>query len=229
VTILLGLCNPPRSQTDTLGPSLPSLTIAPCVDSLLCYRLIRRPKSILQDSPKIWGTCMHLYNYIWFVILVSRLNLAFLSPKLSRGIDKVLVYLCPCGFEYPRNTLRWKLLQLESVCLRIILLGLRTANTLLPCYLATSDGSTLLTSRFDPHSQRVGCCAVWMAKKLRHTTRRALSRAWVLRGHLIFPLWYNSEVPKHSRCSIDLWWAGTEIAFPHHRSWILPCFVAHDG
>ena len=27
--------------------------IAPCVDSLLCYRLIRRPKSILQDSPKI--------------------------------------------------------------------------------------------------------------------------------------------------------------------------------
>jgi hypothetical protein len=36
-----------------MGPSIPSFTIAPFVDSLLCYRLIRRPKSILQDSPKI--------------------------------------------------------------------------------------------------------------------------------------------------------------------------------
>jgi hypothetical protein len=53
VTVLLGLCNPPRSWTDMVGPSLFSLTIAPCVDSLLCYRLIRWPKSILQDSPKI--------------------------------------------------------------------------------------------------------------------------------------------------------------------------------
>jgi hypothetical protein len=53
VTIILGLCNPPRSWTGIVGPSLPSLTIAPCVNSLLCYRLIRRPKSILQDSPKI--------------------------------------------------------------------------------------------------------------------------------------------------------------------------------
>jgi hypothetical protein len=53
VTVLLGLCNPPRSWTGTVGPSLPSLIIAPCVDSLLCYRLIRWPKSILQDSPKI--------------------------------------------------------------------------------------------------------------------------------------------------------------------------------
>jgi hypothetical protein len=64
VTILLGLCNPPHSWTGTVGPSLPGFTIAPCVDSLLCYRLIRRPKSILQDSPKIYGTCMHLYNCI---------------------------------------------------------------------------------------------------------------------------------------------------------------------
>jgi hypothetical protein len=53
VTVLLGLCNPPCSWTDTVGPSLPGLTIAPCVDSLLCHRLIRRPKSIRQDSPKI--------------------------------------------------------------------------------------------------------------------------------------------------------------------------------
>jgi hypothetical protein len=71
---------------------------------------------------------MHLYNYIWVVILVLMLNLAFFSPKFSCGIDKVLVCLCPCGFDNPRNTLRWKLLQLASVHLWIILLGLRTAN-----------------------------------------------------------------------------------------------------
>jgi hypothetical protein len=53
VTVMLGLHNPPRSWTGTVGPSLPGLTIAPCVDSLLCYRLIRWLKSILQDSPKI--------------------------------------------------------------------------------------------------------------------------------------------------------------------------------
>jgi hypothetical protein len=53
VTILLGLHNPPRSWTGTVGPSLPDFTIAPCVDSLLYYRSIRRPKSILHDSPKI--------------------------------------------------------------------------------------------------------------------------------------------------------------------------------
>jgi hypothetical protein len=64
VTIPLGHCNAPRSWTSMVGPSLPGLTIAPCVDSLLCYRLIRWPKSIFQDSPKILGTCMDLYNYI---------------------------------------------------------------------------------------------------------------------------------------------------------------------
>jgi hypothetical protein len=53
VTVLLGLHNPPCGWTGTVGPSLPDFTIAPCVDSLLCYRSIRRPKSILQDSPKI--------------------------------------------------------------------------------------------------------------------------------------------------------------------------------
>jgi hypothetical protein len=47
VTVLLGLRNPPRSWIGTMGPSLPGFTIAPCVDSLLCYRSIRQPKSIL--------------------------------------------------------------------------------------------------------------------------------------------------------------------------------------
>jgi hypothetical protein len=53
VTVLLGLRSPPRSWTGTLGPSLPGFTIAPCVDSLLCYRSIRQPKSILQDSLEV--------------------------------------------------------------------------------------------------------------------------------------------------------------------------------
>jgi hypothetical protein len=53
VTVLLGHCNAPRSWTGTVGPSPPGLTVAPSMDSLLCYRLIRWPKSILQDSPKI--------------------------------------------------------------------------------------------------------------------------------------------------------------------------------
>jgi hypothetical protein len=53
VTVLLGLRNPPRSWTGTVEPSLPDFTIAACVDSMLCYRSIRRPKSIPQDNPKI--------------------------------------------------------------------------------------------------------------------------------------------------------------------------------
>jgi hypothetical protein len=53
VTVLLGLHNPQHSWTGTVGLSLPDFTIAPCVDSLLCYRSIRWPKSILQDSPKV--------------------------------------------------------------------------------------------------------------------------------------------------------------------------------
>jgi hypothetical protein len=39
VTVLLGLHNPPRSWTGTVDPSLPGFTMAPCVDSLLCYRI----------------------------------------------------------------------------------------------------------------------------------------------------------------------------------------------
>jgi hypothetical protein len=53
VTVLLGLRNPPRSWTSTVGPYLPGFTITLCVDFFLCHKLIRQPKSILQDSPKI--------------------------------------------------------------------------------------------------------------------------------------------------------------------------------
>jgi hypothetical protein len=53
VTVMLGFHNPSCSWTDMVGPSLLDFTIAPCVDSLLCYRSIRWPKSILQDSPEV--------------------------------------------------------------------------------------------------------------------------------------------------------------------------------
>jgi hypothetical protein len=53
MTVLLGFCNPPHSWTGTVGPSPTWLYYGPCVDSLLCYRSIRRPKSILQDSPEV--------------------------------------------------------------------------------------------------------------------------------------------------------------------------------
>jgi hypothetical protein len=39
VIVLLGLCNPPRSLTGMVGPSLHEFIIAPCVDFLLCYRI----------------------------------------------------------------------------------------------------------------------------------------------------------------------------------------------
>jgi hypothetical protein len=39
VTVLLGLRNPPRSCTGMVGPSLPGFTVAPCMDSLLRYRI----------------------------------------------------------------------------------------------------------------------------------------------------------------------------------------------
>jgi hypothetical protein len=53
VTVLLGLQNPSHRWTGTVGPSIPSFTIAPSEEILLRYRLIRWPKSILQGSPKI--------------------------------------------------------------------------------------------------------------------------------------------------------------------------------
>jgi hypothetical protein len=39
MTVLLGLHNPPHRWTGTVCPSLPSFTIAPCVNSLLHYRI----------------------------------------------------------------------------------------------------------------------------------------------------------------------------------------------
>jgi hypothetical protein len=41
VIILLGVRNPPRSWTGTVDPSLPGFSIDPCVDFLLCYRIVQ--------------------------------------------------------------------------------------------------------------------------------------------------------------------------------------------
>jgi hypothetical protein len=41
VTVPLGLHNPPLNWTSTVGRSLPGFTIAPSVDSLLCYRIVQ--------------------------------------------------------------------------------------------------------------------------------------------------------------------------------------------
>jgi hypothetical protein len=41
VIVLVGLHNPPHNWTSTVGPSLLGFTIAPCVDSLLCYRIVQ--------------------------------------------------------------------------------------------------------------------------------------------------------------------------------------------
>jgi hypothetical protein len=53
VTILLGLRNPPRSWTGMVGPSLPGFTIALVWIPWCSIGLIRRAKSILQDSPEV--------------------------------------------------------------------------------------------------------------------------------------------------------------------------------
>jgi hypothetical protein len=53
VIVLLGLHNPPCSWTSMVGPSLPGFTIALVWIPYCAIGLIRRPKSILQDSPKV--------------------------------------------------------------------------------------------------------------------------------------------------------------------------------
>jgi hypothetical protein len=57
---------------------------------------------------------MHPYNCIRVVLLVSRLTLVVLSPKLSCGIDKVLVCLCPCESCY-----NWHLYALAGYYVRL--------------------------------------------------------------------------------------------------------------
>jgi hypothetical protein len=105
VTIQLGLHNPPCSWTGMVGPSLPGFTIAPCVDSLLCYRIVQVGQvypSRLSKSPRYMYACIHLHLSCHAHLYV---RLYFFFLKLSHGIDKILVYLCPYGFNNRRNPL----------------------------------------------------------------------------------------------------------------------------
>jgi hypothetical protein len=119
---------------------------------------------------------MHLYNCILVVLLISRLNLAFLSPKFSHGIDIVLVCLYPCGFDNPRNTVRWKLLQLASVRLRIILFGLRTTNNRSSYSLLSHNRRSLMS-----HSRRILLSC--NTRRISSTTRMTVMT------HLTTPRW----------------------------------------
>jgi hypothetical protein len=53
VTFMLGLHNPPRSWTGTVGLALPGFIIALVWIPCCATGLIRQPKSILQDSPEV--------------------------------------------------------------------------------------------------------------------------------------------------------------------------------
>jgi hypothetical protein len=65
VAVLLRLRNLPRSWTGTVGPSLPDFTIAPCVDSLLCYTSIRWPKSKIVPKSKV-RVCIYIIAFELF-------------------------------------------------------------------------------------------------------------------------------------------------------------------
>jgi hypothetical protein len=77
-----------------MGPSLPGFTIAPCVDSLLCYRSIRQPKSILQDSPEFKVCICILHIYILVVSLLPRLG-ETLAHSLELWFLRVCVRYLP--------------------------------------------------------------------------------------------------------------------------------------
>jgi hypothetical protein len=158
--------------------------------------------------------CIHLYNYIWVVLHISRLNLALLSPKLSRGIDKVIVCLYPCGFDNPRNTLRWKLLQLASVCLRIILLGSRTTNPNVP-FMETAPGPPrawkIVHRRFASWTHRNALRDLSMPPDAKTPVRRNVSRR-AFYGNCTGP-------PKHEKYCIDVWHVGqTRMQYVTRRS-----------
>jgi hypothetical protein len=81
VTVLLELCNPSCSWTCMVGPFLPSFTIAPCVDSLLCYTLIRQPESLsFKAVPK---SKVHVCIYT-IVFELSYSSLGQISCTFSR-------------------------------------------------------------------------------------------------------------------------------------------------
>jgi hypothetical protein len=86
VTVLLGLHNPPCSWTGTVGPSLPGFTIAPCVDSLLCYRIDQVDFKIVLKS-KVLICILHIY--ILVVSLLPRLG-----EPLAHSLELWFLHMC---------------------------------------------------------------------------------------------------------------------------------------
>jgi hypothetical protein len=78
--ILLGLPNPPRSWTSTWAPTLSGGTIAPCVDSLLCYGLPDGLSLSLKIVLKSKVCICISQIYILVVLLLSRLGEPLAHP-----------------------------------------------------------------------------------------------------------------------------------------------------
>jgi hypothetical protein len=68
VTVLLGLHNPPHSWIGTMDPSLPGFTIAPCADSLLCYRI---DQAVYVYPLRESRSLRYLYVFRTFTYLLS--------------------------------------------------------------------------------------------------------------------------------------------------------------
>jgi hypothetical protein len=68
MVVLLGLRNPPHSWTGTVGPTLPGFTIAPCVDSLLWYRI----DQVTKVYPSRQSRCLrYVYAFHTFTYSLS--------------------------------------------------------------------------------------------------------------------------------------------------------------
>jgi hypothetical protein len=71
---MLGPHNPPRSVTGTWAPPLSGGTIAPCVDSLLCFRSLDG----LSLSPRQSQSLRYVDAFIHFTF-----ELSLLLPRLA--------------------------------------------------------------------------------------------------------------------------------------------------
>jgi hypothetical protein len=83
VIVLSGLHNPPCSWTDTVGPSLPGFTIAPCVDRSgglsLSFKIVLKSKVHICIS----------HIYILVVSLLPRLG-----EPLAHSLELWFLHLC---------------------------------------------------------------------------------------------------------------------------------------
>jgi hypothetical protein len=107
----------------------------------------------------------------------------------------VLVCLCPCGFDDPRNTLKCKLLQLTYVCLQIILFGLRIGNNplqqVIPHPWRANNGKTQLRVPSPETRKLLELLAVLLLRnhQLSRTTSRPVGQAVkIVLSHLPGPV-----------------------------------------